>query len=112
MSKLAKPKEIEFELLEVVKILKGSDNHNWCKALLNISWQERESTIDIRTFNFETNTPGKGISLTDEEVDMMVDTLVERDYGSLKSLEKAIERKRNRFTVNKPKEKYRIETIE
>ena len=112
MKKKIRNKEIDFNVNEVLKILKECDNHNWCKGILDISWQDRESTIDIRTFNFETNTPGKGISLSDEEVDMLVDTLVEKDYGSLKSLENAVERKRNRFTVQDKKEKYVIETTE
>jgi hypothetical protein len=43
--------------------------------------------------------PMKGISLSDEEADRLVDILLESDFGSLDTLTKAVDRKKSRFTV-------------
>lgn len=99
--KKKKIEDFSFEIKEFIGVLKESDKHDWCKAVTKISWNDNPPTIDIRNINVSQNKIGKGISLTDEEADRLVDILLENDYGSLDILTKALERKRSRFTVLK-----------
>jgi hypothetical protein len=97
MAKKKDPEDFVFDVEEIVGVLKESDKHDWAKSVIRISWDGRPATIDIRNFNFNNNKPGKGISLTDEEVDSLVNMLIEKDYGSLETLDNAIEKKRSRL---------------
>lgn len=101
MAKMNKS-EFTMEVEEFIDVLKESDKHDWCKAVARISWNGNPTTLDIRTMNMAQNRVGKGISLSDEEADRLVDILLESDYGSLESLENAIHRKKSRFTIAKP----------
>lgn len=99
--KKKKNEEFRFEIKEFIGVLKESDKHDWCKAVTKITWNDNPPTIDIRNINMSQNKIGKGISLTDEEADRLVDILLKNDYGSLETLTKALERKKSRFTVLK-----------
>jgi hypothetical protein len=91
--------EFNVEIDEFIGVLKESDKNDWCKAVARISWNGNPSTLDIRNFNMAKQQPMKGISLSDEEADRLVDILLDNDYGSLESLTKAIDKKKSRFTV-------------
>lgn len=105
MPKKVSPEEFKFEIEQFIGVLKESDKHDWCKAVAKISWNDKPSNLEIRSINLALNKVGKGIGLTDEEVDRLVDILLDEDYGSLEALERAITRKRNRFTVLKGADK-------
>jgi hypothetical protein len=65
-----------------------------------VAYNDRPAGIDVRNIQFKedgTNMFGKGISLTDEECDTMVDILIENGYGSTTSLEKAIKNRNQIF---------------
>lgn len=94
-----KPEKIKFEIREFIGTLKESDQHDWCKSVARIEWNGNPISLDIRNLNLSDHRAGKGISLTDEEVDKLITLLLENDYGSLELLEKAIAKKRNRFTI-------------
>lgn len=88
---------------EVIEYLGPLDNkEGWNKSVARIAWGENPITIDIRHMNITGNKMGKGISLTDEEVDNVVDILLSNDYGSMEAIEKALLKKKKRFMVNVP----------
>ena len=69
-------KEFSYEIKKRI----GSLGENSDKQLNIISWNGRESTIDIRAFftDKEGNEKmGKGVSLTNEEAKKLVDLLTE-----------------------------------
>ena len=96
--------EVTFNIEEIIGTLKENNKHDWVKSVMRISWEERPATIDIRSFNFSKNKPGKGISLADEEVDELVNMLVEKDYGSTDTLMEALARKKSRLYSSGSKE--------
>lgn len=102
---------------EVIEYLGQIDNKEagWNKSIARIAWGENPATLDIRHMNITSNRMGKGISLTDEEADNVVNLLLEHDYGSMEALEKALLKKKKRFMINVPEtiftedNKYEIE---
>lgn len=99
MGKKMLPEEFTGEIKEFIGVLKESDKHDWCKGVAKVSWNGRPVTLDIRSMNLAKERLGKGISLTDEEADRLVDLLLENDYGSIETIQSALERKRSRFTI-------------
>ncbi len=92
-------KEFSMQVHEFIGVLKENDKHDWCKAVARIQWGDNPTTLDIRNINLSVNRAGKGISLTDEEVDKLVEILLDNDYGTIEALTKALERKKSRFEV-------------
>lgn len=90
------------EIVEVLGALEESDKHDWCKAVARLAWANNPTTLDIRKMNVTQNKFGRGISLSDEQADALVDLLVNNDYGSIDTLEKAVQRKQSRFTLDVP----------
>lgn len=92
-------KNFTYNIEEYIGSLKESTSHDWAKAVLRISWNENPSTLDIRSVNMAQKRIGKGISLSNEEVDRLVSILLEQDYGTIEDLEKALKKKRSFFTI-------------
>lgn len=92
--------EFGYELIEFLGSL--NEKEGWSKSVVRIAWGENPVTIDIRNMNLIAERMGKGISLSDEEADRLVDILLEKDYGSMEALEKALCKKRKRFTISVP----------
>lgn len=93
-----KSKEFKSEITELVGPIKENPKNNWCKYILKVSYNDKPANIDIRNIKFNedgTHTFGKGITLTDEECDVMVDMLVDRGYGSTDKLEEAVKKKKS-----------------
>ena len=93
-----------YEIGDVIGIIKESGTNDWAKIVAYFNWLSKKkkgdkTTIDIRNYNFGSKQIGKGISLTSEEADRLTNILLENDFGSLEDLEKAVQRKRNFFTV-------------
>lgn len=95
-----KNEDFKFNIECVLGTLKESDKHDWIKSVIRVAWGDNPTTLDIRSINPKDNRVGKGISLTNEEADRLVDILLENDYGSLTELENAIKRKRDIFSVS------------
>jgi hypothetical protein len=91
--------KIKFSVEEFIAPLKESEKHDWCKAVARIAWQDNPTTLDIRNLNMNIGKAGKGISLSNEEADKLVDILLDQDYGSLEVIEKALKRKTKRFSI-------------
>lgn len=99
MGKKSKATEFTYELEDIVGIVRETDTHDWVKAVLRIAWNDNPSTLDIRSINLKNKKLGKGISLSNEDADRLVNILLENDFGTLEDLEKAIKRKRSFFTI-------------
>ncbi len=81
-------KEFKSEIVERVATLKESNNYS--KEVLRMIWGDNPITMDIRMVNKTNDFVGKGISLSDEECDMLVDTLLDRGYGSIDKIKEVL----------------------
>ena len=62
--------ELKFELTERIGVL-SENAKGWTKELNKVSWNEREPKYDLREWNPDHSRMGKGITLTDEEVETL-----------------------------------------
>lgn len=59
-----------FEIVETVAVL-SENNRGWQKELNLVSWGGRDAKYDIREWSPEHDRMGKGITLTDEEMEAL-----------------------------------------
>ena len=62
--------ELKFEITERIGVL-SENATGWTKELNKVSWNEREPKYDLREWNPDHSRMGKGITLTDEEVETL-----------------------------------------
>ena len=62
--------ELKFEITERIGVL-SENAKGWTKELNKFSWNEREPKYDLREWNPDHSRMGKGITLTDEEVETL-----------------------------------------
>lgn len=62
--------ELKFEITERIGVL-SENAKGWTKELNKVSWNERETKYDLREWNPDHSRMGKGITLTDEEVETL-----------------------------------------
>lgn len=62
--------ELKFEITERIGVL-SENAKGWTKELNKVSWNEREPKYDLREWNSDHSRMGKGITLTDEEVETL-----------------------------------------
>ena len=62
--------ELKFEITERLGVL-SENATGWTKELNKVSWNEREPKYDLREWNPDHSRMGKGITLTDEEVETL-----------------------------------------
>lgn len=62
--------ELKFEITERIGVL-SENAEGWTKELNKVSWNEREPKYDLREWNPDHSRMGKGITLTDEEVETL-----------------------------------------
>jgi hypothetical protein len=58
--------DIKYEIVERIAIL--SEKGNWTKELNKVSWSDRPEKFDLRDWNHDEGKIGKGITLTEEEM--------------------------------------------
>ena len=85
---MSNKKEFKHEVIERIDTLKESNNYS--KEVLRMIWGDNPVTIDIRMVNKTNDFIGKGISLSDEECDKLVDTLLDRGYGSIEKIKEVL----------------------
>ena len=85
---MANKKEFKSEVIERIDTLKETNNYS--KEVLRMIWGDNPITVDIRVVNKSNNFIGKGISLTDEECDKLVDILLDRGYGSIDKIKEVL----------------------
>lgn len=66
--------EIKFEIVEEIGILSEREN-GWKKEVNLISWNDREPKYDIRDWSENHEKMGKGVTLTKEEINKLVEVL-------------------------------------
>lgn len=99
MAKAKEDKSFSYNIESYIGSLKESTTHDWAKAVLRMSWNDNPVTLDIRSVNMAQKRIGKGISLSNEEVDKLVSILLDEGYGTMEDLENAIKKKRNFFSI-------------
>ena len=62
--------ELKFEITERIGVL-SENAKGWTKELNKVSQNEREPKYDLREWNPDHSRMGKGITLTDEEVETL-----------------------------------------
>lgn len=62
--------ELKFEVTERIGVL-SENAKGWTKEFNKVSWNEREPKYDLREWNPDHSRMGKGITLTDEEVETL-----------------------------------------
>ena len=62
--------ELKFEITERIGVL-SENAKGQTKELNKVSWNEREPKYDLREWNPDHSRMGKGITLTDEEVETL-----------------------------------------
>ena len=81
-------KDFDNEIIEHIAVLKESDKYS--KEVVRMRWFDNPITVDIRMVNKTNDFIGKGISLSDEECDRLVDILLDRGYGSIDKIKEVL----------------------
>ena len=81
-------KDFDNEVIEHIAVLKESDKYS--KEVVRMRWFDNPITMDIRMVNKTNDFIGKGVSLSDEECDMLVDILLDRGYGSIEKIKEVL----------------------
>ncbi|EAC3779555.1 hypothetical protein MY47_04610 [Listeria monocytogenes] len=61
---------IEYEIIEEIGVL-SENTRGWRKELNKVSWNGRPPKYDIRDWSEDHEKMGKGITLTDEEAEVL-----------------------------------------
>lgn len=69
------------EIIEHLGVISKAGS-GWTKEVNLVSWNSDEPKIDIRSWSPDHEKCGKGITLTADETEVMMDILYERDLGS------------------------------
>lgn len=60
--------ELKYEITKHIGVL-SENSRGWTKELNMVSWNEREPKYDLREWNPDHTRMGKGITLTEEDVE-------------------------------------------
>ncbi|MCR5816900.1 MAG: hypothetical protein K6F91_08465 [Ruminococcus sp.] len=62
--------ELKYEITKELGVL-SENAKGWTKEINMVSWNEREPKFDIREWSPDHTRMGKGVTLTDEEVEKL-----------------------------------------
>lgn len=82
---------------EFIAPLKENGKNDYVKGVARIKWGDNPTTLDIRNINLATNNAYKGISLSDEEADELVNILLDEGYGSIDKIKEVIKTRESVF---------------
>lgn len=68
--------DIKYEIIKTVGVL-SENAKGWTKELNLISWNDREPKYDIRDWGPNHEKMGKGVTLSNEEVQKLLEVLSE-----------------------------------
>ena len=88
-------KKKTLEIVEEIGII--SESGNMTKEVNRISWFEKPTVLDIRTWYHTEDgekKPGKGISLTDDDARSLCKILVELGYDKIKKEKSSTKKKK------------------
>ncbi len=66
--------ELKYEITKHLGVLSES-SRGWTKELNMVSWNDREPKYDLREWSPDHSRMGKGITLTDEDIESLKDLL-------------------------------------
>lgn len=69
--------DIKFEIIEHCACLSESRN-GWTKELNRVSWNDRPAKYDLREWSPDHSRMGKGVTLTDDEMNVLYNALKEK----------------------------------
>lgn len=69
-------KEIEFKIVEHIGVI--NDSGKWKTELNLVSWNGQKPKYDIRSWNEDHTQMGKGVTLSEEELDVLKSLLRNR----------------------------------
>lgn len=70
--------EIKFEITKELGVI-SENPKGWTKELNMVSWNDREPKFDIREWSPDHTRMSKGISMTEEEMEQLVQLFNARD---------------------------------
>ncbi|MBE6907509.1 YdbC family protein [Marasmitruncus massiliensis] len=70
--------ELKYEITQEIAILSES-SRGWTKELNLVSWNEREPKYDIREWAPDHAKMGKGVTLSEEEMQTLVNAYLHKD---------------------------------
>ena len=73
--------EIKYEIVQEICVLSESAR-GWTKELNLVGWNDREPKFDIREWAPEHSRMGKGVTLSKEEMQMILDTMANFDENA------------------------------
>ncbi|MBS4785440.1 MAG: hypothetical protein KH009_04940 [Clostridiales bacterium] len=73
--------EIKYEIVKEICVLSESAR-GWTKELNLVSWNDREPKFDIREWSPEHARMGKGVTLSKEEMQMILDIMADYDENA------------------------------
>ena len=76
-------KEFKFEVIRTIEVLSTNTRTGWSREINLVSWNEAKPKVDIRDWAPDHAKMGKGISLTNEEVAILRESLQELDLDNL-----------------------------
>ena len=74
---MANKPEIKYEITETVCVLAESAR-GWTKELNLVSWNDRAPKYDIREWSPEHDKMSKGITLSEEEMQLIIEAMKSR----------------------------------
>ena len=66
--------ELKYEIVKKIGVLSESDK-GWTKELNLVKWNDYSPKYDLRDWNEDHTRMGKGITLTEDEVNKLKETL-------------------------------------
>jgi hypothetical protein len=79
---MAEKKEFKFEIIEHVGVISSSPS-GWNREVNIVSWNEGKPKLDIRDWAPDHQKMGKGISMTNEEIALLMSVLEEFDLDKI-----------------------------
>ena len=70
--------ELKYEIVKTLGII-SENAKGWTKELNLVSWNDREPKYDIREWSPEHDKMGKGITLTEEELEALLEIAQETE---------------------------------
>ncbi|MBF7096459.1 YdbC family protein [Alkalibacter mobilis] len=64
---------IKYDVVEKIAVL--SQKGEWTKELNMVSWNDRPAKFDIRDWNHQEGKIGKGVTLTESEINELKDAI-------------------------------------
>lgn len=70
--------DFKYEIVKELGVI-SENAKGWRKELNMVSWNDREAKYDIREWSPDHERMGKGVSLTEEELDALAELIKTRD---------------------------------